>query len=190
MHLSHTPQYIIQTRNVLISILKGALWDIGQVRCGICEFGLFPFRKFLFFPFIVIVSHFIVILPPSIYSVKKYKKVTKYFWALWSLQMFTGTLFQIKLRLLSIRSYLVDCKSLKSVETNALLVGDWYIHIMKQRIPNYTIEIYIWNQTGKNNSRISSNTTSLPHQLLVCTCLLERAYHNYLRIQLWYLVCV
>ena len=79
MHLSHTPQYIIQTRNVLISILKGALWDIGQVRCGICEFGLFPFRKFLFFPFIVIVSHFIVILPPSIYSVKKYKKSYKIF---------------------------------------------------------------------------------------------------------------
>ena len=37
-----------------------------------------------------------------------------------------------------------------------------YIHIMK--ILNYTSEMYIWNQTAKNNSIISSNTPSWPHQ--------------------------
>ena len=38
------PQYTIQNRNVHISVLIGALWDIGQVHCGICELGLF-FRQ-------------------------------------------------------------------------------------------------------------------------------------------------
>ena len=27
-------------QNVLISVLNVALWDIGQVHCGICEIGL------------------------------------------------------------------------------------------------------------------------------------------------------
>ena len=37
MHLSHIPQCTIQIRNVHISVLNGALWDIGQVNHGICE---------------------------------------------------------------------------------------------------------------------------------------------------------
>ena len=37
MHLSHIPQYTIQNRNVHISVLNGALWDMKQVHCGICE---------------------------------------------------------------------------------------------------------------------------------------------------------
>ena len=41
MHLSHIPQCIIQNRNVHISVLNWALWDMGQVQCGICEIGLF-----------------------------------------------------------------------------------------------------------------------------------------------------
>ena len=39
MHLSHIPQFTIQNRNVHISVLNGALWDMGQVHCGICELG-------------------------------------------------------------------------------------------------------------------------------------------------------
>ena len=42
MHMSHIPQCTIQNRNVLISVLNGALWDIRQVHCRICEIGLFP----------------------------------------------------------------------------------------------------------------------------------------------------
>ena len=41
MHLSHIPQCTIQNRNVHISVLNGALWDMGQVHCGICEIGQF-----------------------------------------------------------------------------------------------------------------------------------------------------
>ena len=41
MHLSHIPQCTIQNRNVHISVLNSALWDMGQVHCGICEIGLF-----------------------------------------------------------------------------------------------------------------------------------------------------
>ena len=37
MHLCHTPQSIIQKRNVYISVLNDALWDMGQVHCGIYE---------------------------------------------------------------------------------------------------------------------------------------------------------
>ena len=37
MHLSHIPQYIILNKNVHISALNGALWDMGQVQYGICE---------------------------------------------------------------------------------------------------------------------------------------------------------
>ena len=40
MHLSHIPQCTIQNRNVHISVLNGALWDMGQMHCGICEFDL------------------------------------------------------------------------------------------------------------------------------------------------------
>ena len=46
MHLSHIPQCTIQNRNVHISVLDGAVWDMEQVRCGICEFGLLPWIIF------------------------------------------------------------------------------------------------------------------------------------------------
>ena len=39
MHLSYIPQYTIQNRNVDISVLNGALWDMEQVHHGICEWG-------------------------------------------------------------------------------------------------------------------------------------------------------
>ena len=39
MHLFHIPQYTIQNRNVRISVLNGALWDMERVHCGIREFG-------------------------------------------------------------------------------------------------------------------------------------------------------
>ena len=41
MHLCHIPQCTMQNRNVHISVLNGALWDMEQVHCGICEIGLF-----------------------------------------------------------------------------------------------------------------------------------------------------
>ena len=41
MHLPHIPQCITQNRNVNISVLNGALWENGQVHCGICKVGLF-----------------------------------------------------------------------------------------------------------------------------------------------------
>ena len=37
MHLFHIPQSSIQNRNVHISVLHGALWDMEQVHSGICE---------------------------------------------------------------------------------------------------------------------------------------------------------
>ena len=37
MHLSHIQQCAIQNRNVHIYVLNGALWDMEQVHCGICE---------------------------------------------------------------------------------------------------------------------------------------------------------
>ena len=40
MHLFHIPEYSIQNRNVHISVLNGALWDMEQVHSGICEIGL------------------------------------------------------------------------------------------------------------------------------------------------------
>ena len=39
MHLFHIPQCSIQNRNVHISVLNGALWDMEQVHSGICELG-------------------------------------------------------------------------------------------------------------------------------------------------------
>ena len=44
MHLFHIPQYTIQNRNVHISVLNGALWDMGQVHCGICKLGQWSFQ--------------------------------------------------------------------------------------------------------------------------------------------------
>ena len=41
MHLFHIPQCNIQNRNVHISVLNVALWDMEQVHSGICEIGLF-----------------------------------------------------------------------------------------------------------------------------------------------------
>ena len=41
MHLFHTPQYFDQNKNVQISVLNGALWDMEQVHFWICEIGLF-----------------------------------------------------------------------------------------------------------------------------------------------------
>ena len=38
-HLYHIPQCSIQNRNVHISVLNGALWDMEQVPSGICELG-------------------------------------------------------------------------------------------------------------------------------------------------------
>ena len=35
-----TGQWTIQNRNVHISVLNGALWDMGWVHCGNCEIGL------------------------------------------------------------------------------------------------------------------------------------------------------
>ena len=40
MHLSHNPQHTIQNKNVHISVLNGALWNMGQVHFGICEIDL------------------------------------------------------------------------------------------------------------------------------------------------------
>ena len=37
MRLFHIPQCTIQNRNVHISVLKGALWDMEQAHCGVCE---------------------------------------------------------------------------------------------------------------------------------------------------------
>ena len=40
MHLFHIPQCSIQNRNVHISVLNGAIWDMEQVHSEICEIGL------------------------------------------------------------------------------------------------------------------------------------------------------
>ena len=52
IHKSHNtpvpyPQCTIQNRNVHISVLNGALWDMGQVCCGIWEIDL-SFTQFLY----------------------------------------------------------------------------------------------------------------------------------------------
>ena len=39
MHLFRIPQCSIQNRNVHISVLNGALWDMEQVHSGICKLG-------------------------------------------------------------------------------------------------------------------------------------------------------
>ena len=43
---------------------------------------------------------------------------------------------------------------------------------------NYTIKIYVYNQTGHNNSLISSNTPSWSHHFFVCIYISEWAYFN------------
>ena len=42
-----------------------------------------------------------------------------------------------------------------------------YIYIVKKFILNYAIEIYNWNQAGKNDMELS-DTPSRSHQILVC----------------------
>ena len=44
MQQFHIPQYSIQNRNVHISVLNGALWDMEQVYSGICELGQLTYR--------------------------------------------------------------------------------------------------------------------------------------------------
>ena len=41
MHLFHIPHCSIQNRNVHISVLNGALWDMEQMQSGNCELGQF-----------------------------------------------------------------------------------------------------------------------------------------------------
>ena len=49
MHLFHIPQCSIQNRNVHISVLNGALWDIEQVHSWIWEIGvLYHIRNKIF----------------------------------------------------------------------------------------------------------------------------------------------
>ena len=47
MHLFHIPQCTIQNRNVHISILNSALWDMEQMHCGICEVDLILLNSFV-----------------------------------------------------------------------------------------------------------------------------------------------
>ena len=42
MHLFYIPQCTIQNRNVHISVLNDALWDMEQVYFGIYELGQLP----------------------------------------------------------------------------------------------------------------------------------------------------
>ena len=76
----------------------------------------------------------------------------------------------------------IKCSCSKSHGTN--------IHIMWQRILNYTIEIYNSNWAEKNETIVSSDTLSWSHQFLVCIyiCLLGRYYVNYLEYSYntWY----
>ena len=44
MHLFHNLQYPIQNRNVHISVLNGALWDMEQVHYGMCELGQLAYQ--------------------------------------------------------------------------------------------------------------------------------------------------
>ena len=46
MHQSNIPQCTIQNRNVHVSVLNGALWDMGEVHYGICEISLFAPTKY------------------------------------------------------------------------------------------------------------------------------------------------
>ena len=44
MHLFHIPQCSIQNRNVHITVLKGALWDMEQMHSGSCESDRFNYN--------------------------------------------------------------------------------------------------------------------------------------------------
>ena len=44
MQLFYIPQCSIQNRNVHISVLSGALWDMEHVHSAICEIGLFIWK--------------------------------------------------------------------------------------------------------------------------------------------------
>ena len=63
-----------------------------------------------------------------------------------------------------------------------------YSRIIIWKILNSTIEIYIWIQVVNNNNIVLSDTPSWPHQLLVCICLLGRAYFDHLECyyNTWY----
>ena len=50
MHLFHVPQYFIENRNVHISVLNGALWDMEQVHSRICELGQLPVPMQMYCP--------------------------------------------------------------------------------------------------------------------------------------------
>ena len=45
MHLFYIPECSIQNRNVHISVLNGASWEMEQVHSGICEIGLLDAQK-------------------------------------------------------------------------------------------------------------------------------------------------
>ena len=49
MHLSPIPQCTIQYRNMHISVMNAALWDMGQVNFWICEFGLLDLHMLNYF---------------------------------------------------------------------------------------------------------------------------------------------
>ena len=57
MHLSHIPQCSIQNRNVHISVLNGALWNMEQVHSGIYELGQFDWLPFIGADDILYVDH-------------------------------------------------------------------------------------------------------------------------------------
>ena len=46
MHIPHMLQCTIQNSNVYISVLNGALWNMRQAHCGICELAQY-FEKSL-----------------------------------------------------------------------------------------------------------------------------------------------
>ena len=48
MHQFHIPECSIQNRNVHISVLNGALWDVEQVHSEICEIGPLIWNLFHF----------------------------------------------------------------------------------------------------------------------------------------------
>ena len=45
LHLSHIPQCTIQNRNVYISVLNGALWDMGQMHVGVWDRCIVGFMR-------------------------------------------------------------------------------------------------------------------------------------------------
>ena len=47
MRMLHIRQYSIQNRNMHISVLNGALWEMEQAHSGICELGQYIFPESL-----------------------------------------------------------------------------------------------------------------------------------------------